>query len=100
MEDHNLKGKKRYIRLVDGPLFRPDFSQVEVIPQSQVAELSGKSWGWVWSRPSGVVLQQGDQRRRYPIFDLTRVLQILLYGLSLLFFLAGIHLILGKRKGA
>jgi hypothetical protein len=100
MEQTKDRGNKRYIRLAEGPIFTTDFSQAEIIPRSRVTELSGKGWGWIWNRPCGVVLQQGESRRRYPIFDLTRFLQILLYGSSLFFILAGCFLILGKRKGA
>jgi hypothetical protein len=100
MEQTRNRVDNRYIRLVEGPIYKPDFSQVEIIAQARVTELSGKGWGWIWNRPCGVVLQQGEHRRRYPIFDLTRFLQILLYGFSLFFILAGCILILSKRKGA
>jgi hypothetical protein len=89
----------RYLKLVEGPVVKPENSQIEIIPQSRVVELSGKKWGWVWNRPSSVLVRNRNVEQRYPILDLTRVLQLLLFGISLVMIVAGVMIMLGKRKG-
>ncbi len=39
--------------------------------------------GYVWNRPVGVLVERDGRVERLPIFDLTRVLQIALFGVSL-----------------
>jgi hypothetical protein len=90
---------RRYISLLDPVDSGNRDNWTELMPESRVVELSGKGWGWVWNRPTGVVLQRGKDHRRYPIFDFTRALQLLFYGISLVFIAVGVSVFLNKEKG-
>ncbi len=91
--------KNRYINLEDASKPVRDVSELKIMTDSRVVKLSGKGWGWVWNRPSGLIIQRGNQRQRVPIFDFTRILQILFYGLSALMVIAGLIKGLNKGKG-
>lgn len=91
--------KGQYINLVDKPKMYVDNAEIKIIPQSRVVELSGRDWGWVWNRPGGIVLQKGEDQRQVKIWDLTRILQILFYGLSFLLVTAGVIKALGRNTG-
>ena len=41
--------------------------------------------GMVWNRPSAVLVERDDGTQRIPIVDVTRVVQIVLFGLILSF---------------
>jgi hypothetical protein len=40
--------------------------------------------GFVWNRPTAVLVEQDGQARRIPIVDVTRILQVGLLGLAVL----------------
>ncbi len=60
-----------------------------ITPESQVVQLGGSRWGWVWNRPHRLVIRTGTEQRILPIINLTRWVQFLLYGAALLFGLGG-----------
>jgi hypothetical protein len=90
---------RRYISLLNSMGSGNGENWPKLIPESRVVELSGKGWGWVWNRPTGVILQRGKDQRRYPIFDFTRALQLLFYGISLIFIAVGVSVFLRIDKG-
>jgi hypothetical protein len=51
--------------------------------------------GFVWNRPTAVLVEQDGQARRIPIVDVTRILQVGLLGLAVL---AGSVGLLGIRR--
>jgi hypothetical protein len=58
---------------------------VTITPQSQALILRWRFGGWVWNRPVAVLVERGEQVKRIPIVDVTRVVQVGLLGLSLAF---------------
>ena len=63
---------------------------VTVTPQSQAFTVRGSHGGWVWNRPVGVLVQRSEgEEERIPIVDVTRMAQLGLFGLSLVFALLG-----------
>lgn len=69
-----------------------------ITPQAQVLML--RLWrplgGWVWNRPVSVLVEQGGRTERLPIVDITRLVQLSLWGLGLIFSL--ITLFLSRRQ--
>ena len=58
---------------------------ITVTPQSQAFIIRWPYGGWVWNRPVAVLVEQGGQTKRIPIVDVTRLAQLGLLGLSLVF---------------
>jgi hypothetical protein len=86
-----MKGLKgQYINLVNGSSPTADLAEVKFSLDSQVVKLGGRKWGWVWNRPRAVILEKGRERRRVPIIDFTRLLQVILYAVSLLLAAIGV----------
>jgi hypothetical protein len=44
-----------------------------LIPESQALIIRFPFGGFVWQRPTAVLVQQGDQTQRHPITDITRL---------------------------
>jgi len=44
-----------------------------LIPESQALIIRFPYGGFVWQRPTAVLVQQGDQTQRHPIVDVTRL---------------------------
>jgi hypothetical protein len=65
---------------------------VTVTPQSQALTIRWPNGGLVWNRPAAVLVERGEQRERIPIVDVTRVAQLGLLGLSLVFTMMAIVL--------
>jgi hypothetical protein len=100
MSGLRLKNETRYITLGGDSARMAGRRGFNVIPQSRSVQLSGKNWRWSWNQPSGVIIQKGGAEKRLPIFDFTRVIQVILYGLSMLCVLLGFFNFRGKRRGA
>ncbi len=49
---------------------------VTVTPQSQSLSLITPWGGWVWNRPTAVLVQQNGRTTTYPISDITRTILI------------------------
>jgi len=58
---------------------------LSITPQSQALVLRLPFGGLVWNRPVAILVQRGEQTERIPIVDVTRVAQLGLLGLSLVF---------------
>ena len=91
--------KDQYINLADGSTPAADPAKVKFSLDSQVVQLGGRKWGWVWNRPRAIVLQKGKERRRIPIIDVTRILQAILYGVSLLLAAIGVYRRFASKGG-
>lgn len=55
-----------------------------LISESQALIIKFPYGGFVWQRPTAVLVQQGDQTQRHPISDVTRLATWSLLGASLL----------------
>jgi hypothetical protein len=58
---------------------------VTLTPQSQALTVRWPFGGFVWNRPIAVLVKRGEQIERMPIVDVTRLAQLGLLGLSLVF---------------
>jgi hypothetical protein len=58
---------------------------VNVTPQSQALTIRWPHGGLVWNRPVAILVERGEQTERFPIVDVTRIVQLGLLGLSLVF---------------
>ena len=58
---------------------------VKVTPQSQAFTVQLPFGGFVWNRPVAVLVERKGETRRIPIFDLTRLIQIGLVVLTIIF---------------
>ena len=56
-----------------------------ITPQAQAFSLRFPFGGFVWNRPTAVLVERDGETRRIPIVDVTRVAQIVLFGLVLTF---------------
>jgi len=56
-----------------------------ITPQAQAFSLRFPFGGFVWNRPTAVLVERDDLTQRLPIVDVTRVMQIVLFGLGLTF---------------
>jgi hypothetical protein len=68
-----------------------------VTPQSQALIVRWPYGGWVWNRPVAVVVEQGQQLKRIPIVDVTRLAQLGLLGLGLVFFI-GVFVLSSRQR--
>lgn len=94
-----IANKSQYINLAAGSAPKADSAEVKFSLDSQVVRLSGRRWGWVWNRPKGVIIHQGEQCRRIPIIDFTRWIQAILYGVSILLVTIGVYKKYASRGG-
>ncbi len=54
-------------------------------PQAQAFSLRFPFGGFVWNRPTAVLVERDDVTQRIPILNVTRVAQIAVFGLVLTF---------------
>jgi hypothetical protein len=71
---------------------------VTVTPQSQALTIRWPNGGLVWNRPAAVLVERGEQTERIPIVDVTRIAQLGLLGLSLVFTMMAIVLSVRRRR--
>ncbi len=71
---------------------------VTVMPQSQALTIRWPNGGFVWNRPAAVLVERGAQTERIPIVDVTRIAQLGLLGLSLVFTMMTIVLSVRRRR--
>ncbi len=67
-----------------------NFGDVRVTPQSQALVVRWPNGGWVWNRPTAILIEQDGQVERVPVMDVTRIIQIGLFGISLIFLVTSI----------
>lgn len=70
-----------------------------LVPESQALIIKFPYGGFVWQRPTAVLVQQGEQTQRYPITDVTRLATWSVLAASLLLPLL-LRLILNKSTEA
>jgi hypothetical protein len=68
---------------------------VTLTPQSQALTVRWPFGGFVWNRPVAVLVERGEQTERIPIVDVTRMAQLGLFGLSLVF---SVLILLGSAR--
>ncbi|NTU61990.1 MAG: hypothetical protein HGB05_01000 [Chloroflexi bacterium] len=56
-----------------------------ITPQAQAFSVRFPFGGLVWNRPTAVLVERDDLTQRLPIVDVTRVAQIVLFGIVLTF---------------
>ena len=71
---------------------------VTVTPQSRALTIRWPRGGLVWNRPVGVLVERGEQTERIPIVDVTRLAQLGLLGLSLVFSVVILMLSIRRRR--
>ena len=71
---------------------------VTVTPQSRALTIRWPRGGLVWNRPIGILLERGEQTERIPIVDVTRMAQLGLLGLSLMFSMVILVLSIRRRR--
>ncbi len=54
-----------------------------VTPQSQALIVRLPIGGFVWNRPTAILVERDETAKRFPIVDITRILQLWLLGFSL-----------------
>ena len=73
--------------------------EVAATPESQALTMRWPRGGWVWNRPAAVLVERGEDEERIPIVDVTRVAQLVLYGLGAVFAVLGLLMwITGRSK--
>lgn len=72
--------------------------EMTAVPQSRALSVRCPHGGWVWNRPVGLLVERDGQKWRVPILDVTRVVQLGLYGLSVAFVLAGLWMMIRQRR--
>jgi hypothetical protein len=58
---------------------------ITVTPQCKALSIHWPRGGLVWNRPVAVLVERDGQTRRVPIVDVTRAVQLALWGLSFVF---------------
>ena len=71
---------------------------VTVTPQSRALTIRWPYGGLVWNRPVGILVERGEQAERIPIVDVTRMAQLGLFGLSLVFSMIIFVLSIRRRR--
>jgi hypothetical protein len=71
-----------------GPAFTA--GPLTVTPHMQTLTGRWPAAGWRWSRPVSVTWQMGEQSGQLTIIDLTRLVQLSLLSLSVIFFITGL----------
>ncbi|HEV8632824.1 MAG TPA: hypothetical protein VG370_01085 [Chloroflexota bacterium] len=64
--------------------------QVRLVPQSRALVVRLPFGGFVWNRPVAVRVERGGETTRVPIHDVTRVVQLGLFGLSFVVLVAAL----------
>ena len=71
---------------------------IAVTPLSQALVFRCPRGGCLWNRPRALVVEQDGEKRRIPVVDATRLVQLALYGLSVVFVLVGISRMVRQRR--
>jgi hypothetical protein len=58
---------------------------MRVTPQSQAFSIRLPFWGFVYNRPTAVLIERGGETERIPVVDVTRLTLIGLWGFSIVF---------------
>ena len=69
-----------------------------ITPQSQVLIIRLPFAGLVWRRPTAILVERAGQTSRIPIVDVTRVIQLALFGVVALVFTVTVWIRSSRRK--
>ena len=94
IELHTNKGGSVHVTDISG-------NDISVTPESQALSVRWSNGGFVWNRPLAIFVEQDGKVERVPIIDVTRILQIVLWGISAIFTIGIVAVnIRNSRKGA
>lgn len=71
-----------------------EIDDITVIPQSQALQVKFPFGGFVWSRPTGVMIERNGRIETFPILDITRIALVAILGFTLLI---NIFILLNRR---
>jgi hypothetical protein len=71
---------------------------VTITPQSRALTVRWPHGGLVWNRPVGILVERDEQTERIPIVDVTRMAQLGLLGLSVVFSMVIFVLSIRRRR--
>ena len=71
---------------------------VTLTPQSKALVIHAPFGGLVWNRPVAVLVERGERTERIPIVDVTRIVQLGLLALSVVFTVVIFVLSAKKRR--
>ncbi len=71
---------------------------VTVTPQSKALVIHAPFGGLVWNRPVAILVERGERTERIPIVDVTRIVQLGLLALSVVFTVVIFVLSAKKRR--
>jgi hypothetical protein len=80
-ELHTVDGDSMQIWDISG-------NEIRATPQSQALSIRWPNGGFVWNRPVAIQVEQDGKIERIPIVDVTRLVQVVLWGLSAMFVLS------------
>jgi hypothetical protein len=69
-----------------------------VTPQSQALTSRWPKGGFVWNRPTAILVERDGQAEHIPIVDVTRLTQVGLLGLALSFTVVGLLFSIRRRR--
>lgn len=93
------RNSSQYIDLHNGENVQSEIAEKRYQLESRTVHLSGKNWGWIWNRPRGIMIEEGDQSQRVPILDYSRITQAVFYGVSFILGLIGMIFMIGRKGG-
>jgi hypothetical protein len=71
---------------------------IRLTPRAAALTFRWPSGGLVWNRPASVQVERNGSTEIIPILDMTRIAQVVLYGLAALFSVLSIMLMIRRRK--
>jgi len=76
----------QFTTTASGPI---TIGNVTVTPRSSAVVIRLPIGGFVWNRPTGITVRRGDVTEDIPIRDVTRIVQLVLLGMTALMLIAG-----------
>lgn len=70
----------------------------KLTPQSQALIIGGSSGGMVWNRPVALLVEQDGELKRFPILDLTRIIQLGLICSGLIFSIFSLGILFRRKE--
>lgn len=75
-----------------------EVGDMTIRPQSRAIGVRTPYGGFVWNRPVSVTIEQDGRVRRMPVIDLTRIVQVVLIGLAVTYWQAGVRARFARRR--
>ncbi len=80
-----MPSPSKFIRIENNSAEPIVVGDTRLTPQSQSLVVQFPFGGFIWQRPTAVIVERDDLTQRLPIVDVTRLTQIVLFGLVLTF---------------